>query len=70
MNQPDPAQARFFIIQGLRLSGVALAVAGVAVIAGKLPLPEVAGYVLLLAGVADALVVPSVLARKWRTPLP
>ena len=74
MNDPDPAtdpaRARFFILQALRLSGVALAVLGVAVIAGKLPLPAVAGYVLLLAGVADAMILPPVLARKWRTPRP
>ncbi len=70
MNDSDPAKARFLIIQVVRLTGVALAVLGVAIIAGKLPLPQAAGYVLLLAGVADALIVPPVLARKWRTPLP
>lgn len=70
MTDPDPAKGRFFIIQALRLSGVALVVLGVAVIAGKVPLPEMAGYVLLAVGVADALIVPRFLARRWRTPLP
>lgn len=70
MNSDDLARRRFFIIQALRLGGLALVVLGVAIIAGKLPLPEAAGYVLFLAGAADALFVPPLLARIWRTPLP
>jgi len=70
MSRPDPARARFFVIQALRLGGVALAVFGAAIIAGKVPLPEAAGYFLFLAGVADALVMPPLLAKIWRTPLP
>ncbi|MCK9542700.1 MAG: hypothetical protein M0R03_11800 [Novosphingobium sp.] len=67
----ERARARFFTIQALRLSGVALTVLGVAVIAGKIPfLPEIAGYALVLVGVTDALVVPPFLTRMWRTPLP
>ena len=66
---PDPARARFLIIQLVRFSGVALTVLGVAVIAGKIALPEVAGYGFVVAGVLDALVVPPILARKWRTPI-
>lgn len=68
MTDHDPAKGRFFIIQALRFSGVALVVLGVAVIAGKLPLPELVGYVLLSIGIADALIVPPLLARHWRTP--
>ena len=66
---PDPAKSRYLVIQIVRLTGVALTVLGVAVIAGKIALPEVAGYALVIAGVIDALVVPTILARKWRTPI-
>ncbi len=70
MSDRDPAAGRFLVLTLLRFSGVALALLGVAVVAGKVPLPYVAGYVLVLAGVLDALVLPPILARKWRTPLP
>jgi hypothetical protein len=66
---PDPAKGRYLVIQIVRFTGVALTVLGVAVIAGKIDLPEVAGYAFVVAGVIDALVVPPILARKWRTPI-
>lgn len=64
----DPARQRFFTIQAVRLAGVALAVLGALVLARIVPLPEVAGYVLLLLGAADVFILPQVLARRWRTP--
>jgi hypothetical protein len=70
MNEADPARARFLIIQMLRLSGVALAVLGAAILAGKIALPELAGYLFLFVGVVDALFAPPLLARIWRTPMP
>lgn len=66
---PDPARSRYMVIQIVRFTGVALTVLGVAVIAGKIDLPEVAGYALVVAGVIDAMVLPPILARKWRTPI-
>ncbi len=65
----DPAKGRYLVIQIVRFTGVALTVLGVAVIAGKIEWPEMAGYALVVAGVIDALVVPPILARKWRTPI-
>jgi hypothetical protein len=70
MTEVDPARGRFLVLQAVRFSGVALAVAGAATIAGKLPLPELVGYALLFAGIVDALVIPVVLTRAWKTPRP
>ena len=52
----DPAKPRFFIIQLLRLSGVALVLLGLAILNGVVELPQEAGYVILAVGLADALI--------------
>ena len=64
----DQARSRFMVLQMLRFIGVALAILGVAIIAGKIDLPREAGFVLVVIGVLDTLVVPTILARKWKTP--
>lgn len=64
----DPARARFFAVQAVRLSGLVLVLLAVAILARKIDLPETAGYVLLVIGALDALIMPRVLARRWRTP--
>jgi hypothetical protein len=66
----DPAMARFLVIQLARLSGVALAVFGLLVLAGRVDLPRMAGLALTLLGMADALVAPLLLARRWKSPPP
>lgn len=68
--EPDPAKRRFFIIQALRLSGVAMVMTGMLIFTGKIALPAAAGYVLAVIGLIDALIMPTVLSRKWKTPLP
>lgn len=68
MNQ-DPAKARWIVIQAVRWSGLGIFVLGLLITAGKIGLPEIAGYVLMAAGLIDALFMPSVLARMWKTPL-
>ena len=69
MNE-DPARGRFMTIQLLRLSGVALVLAGLLAVRGKIGLPAEAGYVMLAAGLAGVFLVPQWLARKWKTPRP
>jgi hypothetical protein len=64
----DPAKGRFFAIQAARLSGVAMVVLGLVIVNGKLGWPQPLGYVLLAAGLFDALFVPILLARRWKTP--
>jgi len=66
----DPAKPRFFVIQALRLSGVALVLLGLAILNGVIDLPEIAGYVIFVIGLGDALVAPTLLSRIWKTPLP
>jgi hypothetical protein len=66
----DLAKARFMAIQALRWSGVAFVVVGLLIIYGRMRVPPPVGYVLFVIGLIDALVLPSVLARRWRSPPP
>ena len=70
---PDPemlAKQRFVAIAAVRWSGVAIAVLGMLVLAGKLDWPAVAGYFLIAVGALDALVMPLVLSKAWKSPPP
>ena len=69
MTEPDPARARFFTLGLIRLSGVALAFLGVSIIAKRWVEPaEIIGGILLFIAAFDVLVVPVLLAKRWRTP--
>ena len=69
LGQPsDQAKGRFLAIQMVRLSGIALVILGLLIINGMIALPAIAGYAMLAVGVADALFVPTFLARKWKSP--
>jgi len=63
----DPARLGFFILQFMRLSGVAFALFGAAILAGKIHLPAVIGAGLAIFGVAESLLLPALLARKWKS---
>ena len=63
---PDEvARNRWMVIQAARIGGVVMVVLGLATLGGAIPLPEVAAYVLLVAGLADVFLVPTFLARQW-----
>jgi len=62
----DDARMGFLILQVMRFSGLAFAVFGLAVVAGRIALPQVVGIGLILIGAVEALVVPTVLARSWK----
>ena len=65
----DKARGRFMVLQVLRLSGAAMVAAGLLIVNGMLAaVPHVVGYVLIVVGVVDAFVMPTVLARSWRSP--
>lgn len=64
----DPAQSRYFAMVAVRFAGVALILAGILVVRRVLELPEAVGYVLLVLGLAGFFVVPTLLARRWRSP--
>lgn len=63
------ARSRFTIISIVRVAGVALMLLGMGIIATRLIGPaDVVGGLIFVAGFADAMIVPRILARKWRTP--
>lgn len=64
----DPAKSRFIAIQAMRWIGVALVLFGLLIVNRKIDLPEVAGYVLVIAGLFDALIMPTILSRRWKSP--
>jgi len=66
----DPAKSRYMAIQAMRWIGLALVLLGLMAIYGRIDLPRAAGYVLFLAGILAALIGPSVLARRWKSPPP
>lgn len=64
----DPAQSRYFAIVAVRFASVALILLGILVVRRVLEAPDALGYVLLVAGLAGFFVMPTVLARRWRSP--
>lgn len=69
MNQ-DPARNRFLILQALRLAGIVQVVLGLAITVDKIALPHFAGYLLIANGMVDAFLIPVLLAKRWKSPLP
>ncbi|MEP7221437.1 MAG: hypothetical protein ABI673_02090 [Novosphingobium sp.] len=65
---PDPAKARFFAINLMRISGAALVMLGLGVQLGKIDLPPIAGPILAFIGMFDMFIMPVVLAKRWKTP--
>lgn len=63
------AQQRFLIINFVRIIGAVMLVTGLAIIGrGLFGLPEAVGYALFLIGLADFMLVPYLLAKKWKSP--
>ena len=65
----EVARGRWLTINVLRLSGVAMVVAGMLGTRQVLEIPMIAAYALIAIGLLDIFLVPLLLARKWRTPL-
>ncbi|WP_430445191.1 hypothetical protein [Sphingorhabdus contaminans] len=62
------AQYRFLVINICRITGAAMLVIGLAVIArGVFGLPKAAGYLLFLVGMVDFLLVPVFLSKRWKS---
>lgn len=60
---------RFLVLNIVRISGAAMIVFAMAIIAkGMLGLPKEAGYVLLVCGIAEFIIAPLILAKAWSTP--
>lgn len=67
-NDDDVARNRWALMQAVRLAGAAMALIGLLIVSGRIGAPELAGYVLVLFGLLDFFFVPTILARRWRTP--
>ncbi|MEN2785793.1 hypothetical protein ACFOKI_10695 [Sphingomonas qilianensis] len=70
MPEPDTtARNRYFLMTGSRLVGVAGAMLGLVLIGRAVATEQkVIGVALVLAAMIFIAVVPSALARRWRTP--
>lgn len=66
MEPNDPAAARFWLLQLLRLGGVVMAVLGAMILARSLDAPPALGVVLLAGGVVEFFFLPAILARRWK----
>lgn len=61
------ARRRFMVINAVRLAGIAMILIGIAALSDKIALPDVAAYILIVVGMAEAFLLPTMLARKWST---
>ena len=62
------AQYRFLVLNIVRITGAIMFVLGLAIIAnGVFGLPKAAGYVLFLVGIVDFMLVPLLLAKRWKS---
>ncbi|MDE2303825.1 MAG: hypothetical protein KGK11_14865 [Sphingomonadales bacterium] len=66
MNDPRD-RTGFAVLQFMRLSGIAFVLAGAAMLAGKIHLPPVIGAGFLVLGAIEGLVLPALLAKRWRS---
>lgn len=69
MQDRDPAAARFFVIQAVRISGLAIMFYGILAAKARVPWPEGApvewAWALALIGASDAFLIPILLSRLW-----
>jgi len=61
------ARQRYMILNLVRVAGVAMVLAGIAIARGVIDLPVPLGWVLAFAGLFDFFFAPRLLARGWRS---
>lgn len=61
------AKGRFMLINAMRIAGVVMILAGIAVFNDGLALPDWAGYILVGLGMFETFVTPTLLSRMWST---
>ena len=70
--KPDPAAARWAVIQVVRALGVATVLAGLLLTAGRIPglaeVPRWFGYILVGIGFFEVFGLTRLLAQRWRSP--
>ena len=62
------ARNRWLVINLQRVIGVGMILFGILVVRGIVDLPQVAAYVFIAVGLIDVFLVPTILARRWRSP--
>jgi hypothetical protein len=69
MTDEQRARQRFIVLAALRFGGVALAFTGISIVMKRWIEPaDIIGTLLIAVGAFDVIVLPVLLARKWRTP--
>lgn len=61
------AKGRFMMINAMRIGGLLMILAGIAVLQDVLPLPMWTAYLLLVLGMVEMFVFPRFMARMWST---
>ncbi|MDE1467043.1 hypothetical protein [Aurantiacibacter sp. D1-12] len=61
------AKQRFILINLMRLTGVAMVLAGLVIANGAFDLPMWVGIILIVFGMIEALIMPTFMARMWST---
>ncbi len=59
------ARGRFMVINAVRIGGVLMILAGLAISNGALDLPEPVAWVLIVLGMVETFLVPTLLSRMW-----
>ncbi len=62
----EQAKQRFMILNLVRLVSIGIMAIGVAIIAGKIDVPEAVGYILLVVGLIDYFIMPVIMKRAWK----
>jgi pilus assembly protein TadC len=64
----ETARKRWMAIQTARFAGVALVLIGILIRYAVIPAPLAVGIGLIVLGLVGTFFVPTLLARRWRTP--
>lgn len=65
-NERDPAVAKFWALQAIRVVGILTAMVGAAGVADRIAIPQWLAGILLAAGVGIFFGLPVALAKKWK----
>ncbi|WP_126172091.1 hypothetical protein [Altericroceibacterium xinjiangense] len=65
----DVARNRWLTIQAVRFSGIAMVLAGILIVRQVIDAPPAIGWLLLVPGLAAAFLAPTLLAKRWRSPV-
>ena len=74
MTEIDPARNKYIMLMALRIAATAMIVAGIVLAFGdrKLFEPEtqkIVGYLLMLVGFFDLLIIIPMMIRRWKSPV-